>query len=1271
MSTIDYMMISVEKQEAVEIYLSDKYLVTLKTNTNKTIKTNVTFQRRSLGLLNQLKSLEYGQAMPQLFDASILYKIGRQLFQFLFSGPIGDYYYEWKKKADGNSRLRLILQMDSNNSPELLDLPWEAINDGDHFTLLNGGAVEFIRSPLSCDSKDDRAIIERTRILVIISNPLNLNECDMLNTEHEVGIFYSQLNDTSFEDKFDIHIMEAVSIESLKEMVHIWKPHILHFVGHGSYDNTTNESYLTFEDDNGLATNIPSSEIVEAVTKTETIQLVFLNACETAVTSYTKANTGIAWKLSDAGIPAVLAMRSRINDQIAGKLTHFFYDGLFTGLSIAEAASNARIRIASNPLKPNPAFISFILLQSSFECIRFKNRLDRKEHSVKETPLMELCRERECRYLQKLINECNNQLIFILGPKGVGKTTLLKKVVLSLANKGTFASHIHLNCSLQNLKDELSKEISRNNTPSIIHIEPKKNENCSAFDFVDLSKLVRTEDRIVVDGVVTLPFPEGSKYALIPEISRIEIGSFIKQHSSNVGFDAINDIYTHVGGNPEIIEKLLSSLEDCTLLEESQLKRFLSNTLIDWSIDDKYSRLPSKQKTILRLLSVFRDYIFRPAAEKILPHLLLEINKSCSKIFDNLIAEGWLIPASIIQVEFLGVPRWLRSFVLSDLSAKEIQRLHKIAANYFSIASSHFNKSSYSASINASYHYEQAGEIFSAWHFRFRELDDMLAIAPEFALKESLSLLDIMPNTKVSWFNTLVTVQLKCTIGHCWKQLGDADKSRDSYTEAIEIARKNLSSSSFPNERTCRQVNLLMADCLGDIAEFNILSKRLDHVQEKLEEAQAIYSKFNDLGGLSRCHLKLAKLFKEAQNNKAFTEHVELSHKYALEEEDYAILSDLHFELGSYYFESDKESDKAKIHLEEALENARKADAPNSLSNSCLLLSKYYLENEIHVERSVSLLNEACAIYQKRGISLGVAQCEEMFAQIHFKYGEIPEGISRLRNAYESYLKQTNREGAKRCKDIFTKSIDELMRLGRVFKKESNYDLAIKYFEAVIAVGRILEVSEKVIEAMYEIGTIKIDQEDHEAASRIFTRCREYGLSHSIMWLATESLHELGLIKLQQKNLVEARQLFESCIEEKQKHRELAAATSTMHMLSVVYMEQNDLEGAYNILKKCLQQDMESKDTIGQVQSMTQLASLLFELKKYKEAKSYATKSLQISEKIHMTHLIVINLYLLGKIAAQDEHYNLAKEYWIKALHIGRDIDAPEVHMIEEELDSL
>ena len=119
--------------------------------------------------------------------------------------------------------------------------------------------------------------------------------------------------------------------------------HVLHFIGHGEFDD--DGGALVFEDERRRGRSVSAAQLGTVLHDQVSLRLVVLNACEGARASRTDPFSGTAQTLVRRGIPAVLAMQFEITDEAAITITSEFYTSVAVGDPIDTALADARLRL--------------------------------------------------------------------------------------------------------------------------------------------------------------------------------------------------------------------------------------------------------------------------------------------------------------------------------------------------------------------------------------------------------------------------------------------------------------------------------------------------------------------------------------------------------------------------------------------------------------------------------------------------------------------------------------------------------------------------------------------------------------------------------------------------------------------------------------------------------------------------------------------------------------------------------------------------------------
>ena len=131
--------------------------------------------------------------------------------------------------------------------------------------------------------------------------------------------------------------MSALQLELERSEVHI-----LHFIGHGGYDEGTGDGTLMFEDEQGRGRKVPGSTLATLLNDHDPLRLLVLNACEGARSGVEDPFAGVALSVVRRGAPAVIAMQFEITDTAALTFANHFYLAVANGLPIDAACTAAR-----------------------------------------------------------------------------------------------------------------------------------------------------------------------------------------------------------------------------------------------------------------------------------------------------------------------------------------------------------------------------------------------------------------------------------------------------------------------------------------------------------------------------------------------------------------------------------------------------------------------------------------------------------------------------------------------------------------------------------------------------------------------------------------------------------------------------------------------------------------------------------------------------------------------------------------------------------------
>lgn len=268
-------------------------------------------------------------------------QIGGLLWESVFNGDLRAQYRSQKEAAETAGR-RLRLRLHLADVPELGRLPWEYlyIANLDRFVAMESPVVRYLDLPERVRSVATRPPL---RVLVVAARPKDLPGLD---TEHEWLNLSRAL--ASLVTAGQVVVTRLVpqagqpTLAALREALEDGAYHVLHFMGHGDYDEALGQGLVVLERADGNAEAVTADSLGELLQGHPPMRLVVLNACEGARGADTDPWASAAASLVQKGVPAVIAMQFPILDRAAIGLSAAFYRALARGKAVDTALTEAR-----------------------------------------------------------------------------------------------------------------------------------------------------------------------------------------------------------------------------------------------------------------------------------------------------------------------------------------------------------------------------------------------------------------------------------------------------------------------------------------------------------------------------------------------------------------------------------------------------------------------------------------------------------------------------------------------------------------------------------------------------------------------------------------------------------------------------------------------------------------------------------------------------------------------------------------------------------------
>jgi hypothetical protein len=284
-------------------------------------------------------------------DGASVEELGKLLFSALFDEGLRREFLDiYQKAQQENALLRLELDVDERQLPEVAALPWEFmyVSPGElHGALWLATAPNIVfsrrRARWHVPEPIQLKIGERLRIAIAVAAPKDLGPVQYQKICNE-------LKKMARTERFEVlEVVEAANRSSIDALLEK-KPHIFHFIGHGSLkdENRQDTGLVALVDSFGSADLVSADYFSELFNRFRP-GLVVLHACESGALSSSKAFVGIASRVVQMNVPAVAAMQFEVTNAAAHRFALEFYRRLAGNEPVDKAIQEARRHLALNP----------------------------------------------------------------------------------------------------------------------------------------------------------------------------------------------------------------------------------------------------------------------------------------------------------------------------------------------------------------------------------------------------------------------------------------------------------------------------------------------------------------------------------------------------------------------------------------------------------------------------------------------------------------------------------------------------------------------------------------------------------------------------------------------------------------------------------------------------------------------------------------------------------------------------------------------------------
>jgi CHAT domain-containing protein len=292
------------------------------------------------------------------WQADELRAFGTLLHQALFPDDVWEWVERYVDKGSAESPVRLTLQFPTEPPfSTYATLPWEYLfvperPERQGYFLSTRSILTLSRYvPQQSGVVADPALTAaQTRVLAVVSNP-RTNKLAPVDALEVLDALRTAAQTTGFK----LQIVENLQARDVSAKIAEFKPHLVHFMGHGRFRANVNSGGLAFPDPDEGITWINDRDLEQIFTQPGYApRIVVLHACDGGATAFEAAYAGVATTLTRLGVQCVVAMQYPITNGVAKSFSTTFYSQLVQHGYADVAAQAARAIIGGGPELSNP-----------------------------------------------------------------------------------------------------------------------------------------------------------------------------------------------------------------------------------------------------------------------------------------------------------------------------------------------------------------------------------------------------------------------------------------------------------------------------------------------------------------------------------------------------------------------------------------------------------------------------------------------------------------------------------------------------------------------------------------------------------------------------------------------------------------------------------------------------------------------------------------------------------------------------------------------------
>ncbi len=1034
--------------------------------------------------------------------SQIIKDFGGDLYNTVFGGEISGYFKSLiQQKKD--IRLRLVF---SPEDGELLRLPWEFIYDGSNF-LSGYERVTLTRSLDGLPSDGKGAIKEKLRMLAVISSPLDLKDHERLQVEQEQMLIMEAVDRAHVANRIEIEFLDEASLPNIQDRLDEEEFHILHYTGHGVYNEKEDKGYLILEDDAGKARPVDNETIANLLAGYKSLRLVVLSGCQTAKTSGRRALSDLATPLLTKNIPAVVAMQYSVTDKSAMALAQKLYIEIGNNTPVDLALTRARKALLINGGLGSVEFATPVLYAFDSDCLTVE-KTDDKEAGIDLDGRVEIKpnivlgieqmgrqyigRRRELRRIKDGYLQRGMRVVVLHGIGGIGKTVTASRIADMMIDRlhGVYTFDcreglapdtmlMHFNLFLQRLGIKQLDDAIKQNLPIEAKIEflgqvlsqikllvifdnfeTLLSEKEGKREIADpgLKKALKTlvtqskdGSRFLFTSRYTFNLTDGRITNLIDEInmaemSRPEAVMIMNRFADIANEDFITklEIYKKIGGHPYTINIFGRHAAMTSAQDVLADLAKVQKEMVEFTLLDKsYKKLGKKAKRLLDSVAVFR----KPVGVDGLAWLMKDNGKTpdVNAEIKELIHWGLIVKLDEDAAQYQ-VHTLVKDFI-KDVSDKDKWKKELIKAAVY-----------YEELFETSkdiWDYLESRNLF----FEAEEYDKAGEMVGEmFELFHRWGYIEFVRTLNQQTIDTAfgkVKADALFNLGKVLDTQCDLDGASEKYNQCLKVYEELGDKSGIANT-------------LIQLGNIHKNQGDFDRAIEIYKRSQKIFDDLSDKSGIARILHQLGMIHQEQSDYDRAIEKYNQSLKIKEELGDksgkaYSLgqVAAVHYLQGAY--------DKAIEKYNDSLEVVK---ALGDKSATAVILHQLGVIHQIQgdYDRAIEKYNQSLKVAEELGDKSGKAYSLGQLAAIHYIQGAYDKAIEKYNDSLEV------------VKALDDKSATAIIlhQLGVIHQKQGDFDQAIEKYNQSLKMKEELGNKSGIAGNLGQIGRLYAEQKKYK-----------------------------------------------------------------------------------------------------------------------------------------------------------------------------------------------